>query len=181
MRNARLDKSQARIKIARRNMNNLRYADDIILMAESEEELRSLLMRVKEGKSWLKFQHSKSYHGIWSHHFMANRWEKMETVADFIFLGSKSLQMVIEDMKLKKSYDKPRQHIKKQRHHFADKGLNSQSYDFSTSHVQMWNLDHKEDREPKNWCFQIVALEKTLESPLDCTEIKPVNPKGNQP
>ena len=74
-----------------------------------------------------------------------------------------------------------RQCIKKQRHHFASKGLYSQSYGFSSSHVWMWELDHKEVWVPKNWCFWIVMLEKTLESPLDCKEIKPVNPKGNQP
>jgi len=81
----------------------------------------------------------------------------------------------------KESYDKPRQHIKKQRHHFADKGPSSQSYGFSSSHVQMWELDHREGWAPKNWCFQIVVLEKTLEIPSDCKEIKPVNPQGNQP
>ena len=81
----------------------------------------------------------------------------------------------------KKSYDKPRQHIKKQRHHFADKGQYSQSYGFSSSRVWMWELSHKEDWAPKNWCFQTVVLEKTLENPLDSKEIQPVNPKGNQP
>ena len=81
----------------------------------------------------------------------------------------------------KKSYDKSRQHIKKQRHHFADKGLYNQSYGFSNSHVLMWELDHKEDWAPKNWCFQAVVLERTLESLLDCKEIKPVNPKRYQP
>ena len=81
----------------------------------------------------------------------------------------------------KKSYDKPRQRIKKWRHHFANKGLYNQSYDFSSSHVWMWKLDHKEGWAPKNWCSWTVALEKTLESPLDCKEIKPVNQKGNQP
>ena len=81
----------------------------------------------------------------------------------------------------KKSYDKPRQCIKKQRHHFADKGPSSQSYGFSSSHIQMWELDHKEGWALKNWCFQTVVLEKTFESPLDCKEIKSVNPKGNQP
>ena len=70
--------------------------------------------------------------------------------------------------------------LKKQRHHFSNKGTYSQSYAFSNSHVQMWQLDHKEGWTPKNWCFQIVVLEKTLESPLDCKEIKPVNSKGNQ-
>ena len=80
----------------------------------------------------------------------------------------------------KKSYDQPRQHIKKQRHYFADKSLYSQSYGFSNSHERMWELYHKESWELKNWCFWIVVLEKTLESPLGCKEIKPVNPKGNQ-
>ena len=80
----------------------------------------------------------------------------------------------------KKSYDKPRQHIKKQRHYFADKGPSSQSYRFSSSHVWMWELDHNKSWAPKNWCFWIVVLEKTLESPLVCKEIKPVHPKGNQ-
>ena len=80
----------------------------------------------------------------------------------------------------KKSYDQPRQHIKKQRHHFANKGPSSQSCGFSSSHVWMWELDHKEGWAPKNWCFWIVVLKKTLENPLDCKKIKPVNPKGNQ-
>ena len=71
--------------------------------------------------------------------------------------------------------------IKKQRHHFADKGPYSQIYGFSSSHVRMWELNHKEDWAPTNWCFWTVVLEKTPESPLDSKEIKPVNPKGNQP
>ena len=76
MRNARLDETQAGIKIAGRNISNLRNADDTTLMAESEEELKSLFMKVKEWKSWLKAQHSKNEdHSIWSHHFMVNRWE----------------------------------------------------------------------------------------------------------
>ena len=80
----------------------------------------------------------------------------------------------------KKSYDKPRQCNKKQRHHFADKGPSSQSYGFSSNCVWMWELDHKEGWALKNWCFRTVVLEKTLENPLNCKEIKPVNPKGNQ-
>ena len=71
--------------------------------------------------------------------------------------------------------------LKKQRHHFADKGSYSQSFGFSSSHVWMWELDHKEAWMLKNWCFQTVVLDKTLESPLDSKEIKPVNPTGNQP
>ena len=80
----------------------------------------------------------------------------------------------------KRSYDKPRQYIKKQRHHFAHKGPSSQSYGFSSSHVRMWELDYKESWELKNWYFGTVVLEKTLESPLDCKRIQPVHPKGNQ-
>ena len=80
----------------------------------------------------------------------------------------------------KKSYDQPRQHIKKQRHYFANKGPSSQSCGFSSSYVWMWELDHKESWAPKNWCFQTMVLEKTLEGPLDCKEIKLVHPKGNQ-
>ena len=79
-----------------------------------------------------------------------------------------------------KRYDQPRQHIKKQRHYFIDKGPSSQSYCFSSSHVCVWELDHKEGWVTKNWCFWIAVLEKTLESPLDCKGIQPVHPKGNQ-
>ena len=80
----------------------------------------------------------------------------------------------------KKSYDQPRQHIKKQTHYFANKGPSSQIYGFSSSHVWMWELDYKESWVPKNQCFWTVVLEKTLESPLDCKEVQPINPKGNQ-
>ena len=80
----------------------------------------------------------------------------------------------------KESYDQPRQHIKKQRHYFANKGPSSQGYGFSSSHVWMWELDYTESRAAKNWCFWTVVLEKTLESPLDCKEIQPVHPKGDQ-
>ena len=80
----------------------------------------------------------------------------------------------------KESYDKPRQHIKKQRHHFADKGPYSQGYCLSTSHIWLWELDHKEGRALKNWYLRAVVLEKIAESPLDSKEIKPVNLKGDQ-
>ena len=98
--------------------------------------------------------------------------ETMETVTDFIFLGSKitadgdcshEIKKVLAPWK--KSYDQPRQHIKKQRHHFADKGPSSQSYGFSSSHVWMWELDHNENWTLKNWCFWTVVLEKTLRVP----------------
>ena len=75
---------------------------------------------------------------------------------------------------------KPRQHIKKQRHYFANKGPSNQSYGFPSSNVWVWELDYKESWAPKNWCFWTVVLEKTLESPLDCKEIQPVYPKGDQ-
>jgi len=106
---------------------------------------------------------------------MEGGWQEMEAMADFIFLGSKTLAPWRE------SYVKPRQHFKKQGHHFADKSPCSQSYGFSIRHVQIRELDHKEGFVPKNWCFWIVMLEKTLESPLDCKDIKLVNLKGNQP
>ena len=111
----------------------------------------------------------------------------METVRDFICFGSKITangdcsQEIKRCLLLgKKSYGQPRQHITKQRHYFVNKGLSSQSYGFSSSHVWMWELDYNESWVPKNWCFWIVVLEKTLESPLDCKEIQPVHPKGNQ-
>ena len=81
----------------------------------------------------------------------------------------------------KENYNKPTQCIKKWRCHFADKGQYKQSYGFSYGHIWMWELDHKEGWVLQNWCLRIVVLEETLESPLDCKEIKPVNPKGNQP
>ena len=119
-----------------------------------------------------------------THHLMANRWGNNGN-SDRLFWGSpKSLQMVTAAMKLKdvcSLEEKLWQHIKKQRHYFANLGPSSQCYGFSSSHVWMWELDYKESWAPKNWCFWTVVLEKTLESPLDCQEIKAVNPKWNQP
>ena len=80
----------------------------------------------------------------------------------------------------KKSCDQSRQHIKMHRNYFANKGLSSQGYGFSSSHVWMWELDYNESSVPKKWCFWTVVLEETLESPLDCREIQPVHPKGSQ-
>ena len=113
---------------------------------------------------------------------MGEQWKQWQTL---FFWTPKSLQMVTEAMKLKdtlwkESYDQPRQHIKKQRHYFANKGPSSQGYGFSSSHAWMWELEYKESWALKNWCFWTVVLEKTLESPLDCKEIQPVHPKGNQ-
>ena len=78
------------------------------------------------------------------------------------------------------NYNQPRQHIKKQRHYFVNKGPSTQRYGYSSGHVWMWELGYKESWAPKNSCFWTVVLEKTLESPLDCKEIQPVHPKGNQ-
>ena len=146
MQNARLDKAQVGIKITGKNINNLRYADDTTLMAESKEELKRLLMEVKEEseKVGLKFNIQKT-------NIMASgpiiSWqidgETFETVRDFIFLDSESTEDndCSHEIKTlapwKKSYDQHRQHIKKLRHYFADKGLSSQSYSFSSSHVWM--------------------------------------------
>ena len=111
---------------------------------------------------------------------MGKQWKQWETL---FFWDPKSLQMVTAAMKLKmlipwkESYDQPRQHSKKQRHYFANKGLSSQSYGFSSGHVWMWELDCEESWAPKNWCFWTVVLEKTLENPLNCKEIQPVHLK----
>ena len=135
---------QAGIKIARRNINNLRYADDTTLMAESEEKLKSFLMKEESEKVGLKLSVHKTK-------IMASGpiiscqidGETVETMTDFIWGDSKSLQMVIAAMKLKdvysleESYDQPRQHIKEQRHYFANKGLSSQGYGFSCGHIWM--------------------------------------------
>ena len=88
--------------------------------------------------------------------------------------------MKLKDAPWKGSYDQPRQHIKKQRHYFANKGPSSQGCVFSSSHVWIWELDYKQSWVLKNWCFWTMVLEMTLESPLDCEEIQPIHPKGNQ-
>ena len=107
MRNAGLEEAQAGIKIAGRNINNLRYADDTTLMAETEEELKSLLMKVKveSEKSWLKAQHSENEdHDIWSYHFMGSRWGNSGNSVRLFFWAPKSLRMLTAAMKLKDAY-----------------------------------------------------------------------------
>ena len=133
--NARIDEEQAGINIAGRNINNLRYADGTKLMAESEEELKSFLGKVKEKteKADLKLNIQKNEdHGIWSHHFMANRWGNNGNSDRHSFLRLQNhCRWWLQPWNLKtfapwkKSYDQPRQHIKKQRHYFANKGLYS--------------------------------------------------------
>ena len=145
MRNAGLEEAQAGIKISGRNINNLRYADDTTLMAESEEELKSLLMKVKEEseKVGLKLNIQKTKimasSPITSRE-MGKQWKQCQTL---FFWAPKSLQMVTTAMKLKdvtpwkENYDQLRQHIQKQRHYFANKGLSSQGYGFSSGHAWM--------------------------------------------
>ena len=144
MRSAGLDEAQAGIKIVGRNSNNLRYADDTTLMAESEEELKSLWMKEKNEKVGLKLNIQKTK-------IMASgpitSWqidgETMETVTDFIFVGSKITadgdcsHEIKTFVPWEKSYDKPRQHIKEQRYYFAYQGLYSQSFGSSSSHIWM--------------------------------------------
>ena len=89
--------------------------------------------------------------------------------------------MKLKDTPWKESYDQPRQHIQKQRHYFANKGLSSQGYGFSCGHVWMWELDCEESWVLKNWCFWTMVLEKTLDSPLDSKEIQLVHSEGDQP
>ena len=149
-------------------------------MTESKEELKSPLMKVKEDSEKADLKLSIQKTKIMSSGFMTSCWEDgetMETVRDFIFLGSKITADGDCGHEIKtlaswqKSYDQPRQHVKKQRHYFANKGLSSQSYSFSSSHVWMWELDHKEGWMLKNWWFWTVVLEKTLECPLVCKEM----------
>ena len=156
MRNAGLDEAQAGIKIAGRNINNLRYADDTTPMAESEEELKSLLMRMNEQseKAGLKFNIQKTK-------IMASspttscqiETGKVETVTDFLFLDSKITADGECSHEIKRHLllgRKARQHIKKQKHYFTNKGLSSQSYGFFSSHIWMWELDYEESWMLKN-------------------------------
>ena len=146
MRNVGLDEAQARIKISRRNIDNLRYADDTTLMAESKEELKSLLVKVKEESETVGLKLNIQKTKIMASGPITS-WqidgETMETVTDFIFGRSKvpidgDYSHEIKRLATwKKSYDQPKEHIKKQRHFvdFANKGPSSQSYGFSSSHV----------------------------------------------
>ena len=186
--NAGLKEAQAGIKIARRNINSIRYADDTTLMAKSKE-LKSLLMKVKEESKKvglkLNIQKTKS---------MASgpitSWQidgkTMETVTDFILEGSKITADGDCSHEIKRCLPLGGKamtnldSIFKSRDYFVNKGMSSQRYDSSSRHAWVWELYYKESWAPKNWCFWAVVLEKTLESLLDCKEIQPVYPKGNQ-
>ena len=188
--NARLDEAQAGIKIAGRNINNLRYADDTTLMAESKEELKSLLMKLKDEseKADLKLNIQKT-------NIMASGpitlWqidgETMETVREFIFLGFKITadgdcsheikRCLLLGRKTMTNLDSI---LKSRDITLLTKVCIVKAMIFSNNHVWVWEFNHKESWVLKDWCFWTVVLEKTLESPLDCKAIKPVNPKGNQ-
>ena len=153
-------------------------------MAESKEELKSLLRKVKEesDKVGLKLNIQKMK-------TMASNpnisWqidgETMETVRDFILGGSKITADGDWSHEIKRHLLLGRKAMTNSHSNYsANKGPSSQSYGFSSSHVWMWELDYKESWVPKNWCLWTVVLEKTLESPLDSREIKPVHPKGSQ-
>ena len=159
MRNAGLEEAQAGIKISGRNINNLRYTDDTTLMAESEEELKSLLMKVVEESenagSFFWTQHSNNEdHGIWSCHFMASRWGNNGNSDRLYFLGLQNhCRWWLQPWNWntlapwKKSYGKPRQHIKKQRHYFANKGPSCQSW--TIKKAKLWRIDAFE-----LWCWR---------------------------
>ena len=171
--NPRMDEAQDGIKIVGRNINNLKCADDTTLMAE--EELKSLLMKVKEESEKAGFNPNIQKTKIMASSPIMSwkiRWGNNGNSDRLYFLELQNhCRWWLQSWNWKtlalwkKSYDKPRQCIKMQSHHFASKCLYSQSYGFSSSHAWMWELDHKEGWVLKNWCFQSVLLEKTLRVP----------------
>ena len=162
MRNAGLEEAQAGIKITGRNINNLRYADDTTFMAESEEELKSLLMKVKEERENVGLQLNIQKMKIMASGPITS-WqidgETVETASDFIFWGSKIIADGDCSHEIKRSLLLGRKamtnldSILKNRDITLPKSRSSQSYGFSSSHVWMWELDCEEGRAPKNWCF----------------------------
>ena len=190
MRNAGLEEAQAGIKIARRNINNLRYADYTTLMAESAEELKSLLMKVKEEseKVGLKLNIQKTKITASS---PITSWEidgeTVETVSDFIFLDSKITadgdcsheikRRLFLGRKVMTNLDSM---LKTRDNTLLTKVHLVKAMVFSSGHVWMWELDCEESWAPKKWSFWTMLLEKTPESPLDCKEIQPVHTKGDQ-
>ena len=143
---------------------------------EEDSEKAGLILSIQKSKIM-------AYGPIISWQIDGEKWKQWKSLLSW---APKSMWTVTAAMKLKgtcslENLDKRRQCIKKQRHLFANKDPYSQRYGFSSSHVWMWEVDHKENLAPKNWCFQFVVLEKNLENPLYCNEIKSVSPKGNQP
>ena len=165
---------EAGIKIAGRNINNLRYADDTILMEENEEELDSLLMKVKQERETAGLKLNIQKMRIMASSLITS-WqidgETVETVRDFIFLGSKITANGECSHEIKRCLLLGRKAMtnleSKVQTLLCQQGLSSQSYGFSSSHVWMWELDHKESWMLKSWCFWTVVLEKTLVESLE--------------
>ena len=184
MRNAGLEEAQAGIKIARRNINNRLcrwhhpYGRKWRGTKEPREESEKVGLKLNIQKT--KIMASS----------LITSWQidgqTVETVADFIFLGSKitadgdCCHEIKRHLLLGRKVMTNLDSILKSRHYFADKGLSCQGYGFSSSHVWMWEVDYEESWAQKNWCFWTMVLEKTLKSPLDCKEVQPVHPKGDQ-
>ena len=166
--NAGLDEAPAGIKISRKNINNLRYADDTTLMAENEEELKSLLMKMKEESEEVGLKLNIQKTKIMASGPITLLQIDGETVTDFILGGSKITadgdcsHGIKRRLLLGRKAMTNIQSILKNR--FCQRSLSSQSYSFSNSHVWMWELDYRESWVLKNWCFWTVVLEKTLES-----------------
>ena len=189
MRNARLEEAQAGIKIARRNINNLRYADNTTLMAESEEELKSLLMNVKEEseKFGLKLNIQKTK-------IMASGpitsgeidGKTVETVSDFIFFGSKITADGDCSHEIKRPLLLGRKVMSNLDSILKSRGITLPTKVYLVKAMVFpvvmyeWQLDCEESWALKNWCFWTVVLEETLESALDCKESQPVHPKGDK-
>ena len=187
--NARLDEAQAGIEVVRRNINNPRYTDDTTLMAESEEELKSFLLKVKEETEKLGLKLSIQKTKIMASSPITS-WqidgETMKTVRDFVLGGSKiiadgdcSHEIKRHLLLVRKAMTNLGSILKKQRHYFANKGPSSQTCGFPSTHVWVWELDYKESWVPKNWCFWAVVLEKTLWESLRLQGDQTSHPKGN--
>ena len=189
MRNAGLDEAQARIKIAGRNINNLRLADDTTLMAESKEELKSLLIKEESEKVGLKLKHSNYDHDIRSRHFMANRWGNSGSSGRLYFWGLQNHCRWWPQpwnwktlTPWKKNYGQPRQHVKKQRHYFANKGQSSQSYSFS---LVMYGCETWTIKKTKCWridAFELWCCRRLLRVPWTArrsnqSNIKEISPE----
>ena len=190
MRNTGLDEAQAGIKIARRNINNLRYADDTTLRAESEEELKSLLMKVKEESEKVAFKLTIQKTNIMASGPITS-WqidgETMETMTDFTW-APKSLQMVTAAMKLKdaspwkKSYGQPRQCIKKQRHYFAKKVhlVKAMVFPVVVYRCENWNIKKAECQRIdafELWCWRRLLRVPWTERRSNQSILKEINPE----
>ena len=189
MRNARLNKSQAGLMIARRNINNLRYADDTTPVAESKEEQKNLLMKMKKEneKAGLKLNIQKTKIMASS---LITSWnidgETMETVTGFIFLGSKnsadgglSHETKRHLLLGRKAMTNLYRILKSRDITLPTKICNSQSYGFSNSHIWMWELNHKEGWVPQNWCFYLWCWRRLLQVPWTARSNQS-NSNGNQ-